>query len=561
MSYTINKTDGSTDIPGLSGGTLADGTRHLISDNGTYGITLIGRNSTNFGDAMNENFVHLLENFSNSVEPQRPLVGQLWFNSTENVMRVRTAINGVENWSSISGVTVISSRSALPGSPTTGSLWYTDDTDELFIYNGADLDKVGQDSENGLTNDTIEDTNGTSHSVLVVKIGGTTTAVFSNSDEFTPDAAIAGFTTIKKGWNILDTAKYNGTVENSEQLGGIDADNYLRSDEADSIAGKFTANSDDGIDVGAPNSTNTGNLPNLRIYTDGNHGHIKNRTVDGNLYLGINDGGNLKDVITIDGSSGNTTFTGQLNVDSLSVTGGLTLTGNAALPASEQIIIKDNSNGAAGAGPNFYLTFVDGQSGNHDVYTDDALTYNPSTNILNTTVTNVRINANNNNDERVYLTFVDGATGAQGLETDTGLYYSPRDNVLSTTSTMAQYADLAEKYSTDSEYISGTIMMINKKDNSELTIHSDSFSPVIGVVSTKPAYLMNSKAEGQKIALVGRVPIRVAGMVNKGDILHVDSYDDGVASIDGNGPSVGIALESNDLIEEKLVECYLHLNK
>ena len=67
---------------------------------------------------------------------------------------------------------------------------------------------------------------------------------------------------------------------------------------------------------------------------------------------------------------------------------------------------------------------------------------------------------------------------------------------------------------------------------------------------------MNADAEGQYIALKGRVPVRVVGAVRKGEAVYV--YNDGTASTSVNGGSiVGIALESNANEEEKLVECVL----
>jgi hypothetical protein len=78
----------------------------------------------------------------------------------------------------------------------------------------------------------------------------------------------------------------------------------------------------------------------------------------------------------------------------------------------------------------------------------------------------------------------------------------------------------------------------------------------IGVVSTDPAVMMNSDADGQYIGLKGRLPVRVIGPVNKGDAVFVD--ENGCASTAINGGSlVGIALETNNNEEEKLVECVL----
>jgi hypothetical protein len=172
-----------------------------------------------------------------------------------------------------------------------------------------------------------------------------------------------------------------------------------------------------------------------------------------------------------------------------------------------------------------------------------------------TEATNVTITANNTANETVYLTFVDGATGTQGLETDTGLSYNPSTNVLSTTASQAQYADLAEKYTTDQEYEVGTVMMVNTADVSEVTA-ANTGNIAVGVISGAPAYLMNADSEGQAVALKGRVPVKVAGEVSKGQAVYVD--DNGVATASNTGSDmVGIALESNGDSGVKLVECIL----
>ena len=172
-----------------------------------------------------------------------------------------------------------------------------------------------------------------------------------------------------------------------------------------------------------------------------------------------------------------------------------------------------------------------------------------------TEATNVTITANNTANETVYLTFVDGATGTQGLETDTGLSYNPSTNVLSTTASQAQYADLAEKYTTDQEYEVGTVMMVNTADVSEVTA-ANTGNIAVGVISGAPAYLMNADSEGQAVALKGRVPVKVAGAVSKGQAVYVN--DNGVATASNTGSDmVGIALESNGDSGVKLVECIL----
>ena len=133
-------------------------------------------------------------------------------------------------------------------------------------------------------------------------------------------------------------------------------------------------------------------------------------------------------------------------------------------------------------------------------------------------------------------------------------------NLFTGTATQAQYADLAEKYTTTEEYPVGTIMTIVKADmqesiDAEMEACGESEIPC-GVISDKPAYLMNASADGQAIALKGRVPTRVLGAVNKGDILYA-SYD-GVLIKEG-AQKVAIALTTSTIEEEKVVECMIIL--
>ncbi len=102
------------------------------------------------------------------------------------------------------------------------------------------------------------------------------------------------------------------------------------------------------------------------------------------------------------------------------------------------------------------------------------------------------------------------------------------------TATSAQYADLAEIYSSDKEYEPGTVVKIG--GSAEVT-ETDSFNDpeVFGVVSTNPAYLMNSEAEGVPVALSGRVPCKVEGRIKKGERV-----------VSGSKPGFAKALGSND---------------
>jgi len=157
--------------------------------------------------------------------------------------------------------------------------------------------------------------------------------------------------------------------------------------------------------------------------------------------------------------------------------------------------------------------------------------------------TAVTLNANNSNNETVYLVFSDTATGNQSLETDTGLSYNPSTNILSTTSTQARYADLAEIYGTDKLYEVGTVVMVGgEKEVTECFVGKRA----LGVISDRPAFLMNSQAKGQPVALKGRVKVKVVGAVKKGDELVAGNGGFATTISEQFTKVFAIALEDNE---------------
>ena len=124
------------------------------------------------------------------------------------------------------------------------------------------------------------------------------------------------------------------------------------------------------------------------------------------------------------------------------------------------------------------------------------------------------------------------------------------------TASKAYYADLAENYVADKEYPPGTVMMLGG-DREVTAAIGPATTKVVGVVSTAPAYLMNSGLEdGTPIALKGRVPCLVVGKVNKGDLL-VTSHIEGVATVTPHwigGAVIGKAIESSDNADVKIIE-------
>jgi len=166
--------------------------------------------------------------------------------------------------------------------------------------------------------------------------------------------------------------------------------------------------------------------------------------------------------------------------------------------------------------------------------------------------------ATTNTDFNIY--FASTTSGAlTAVKYDTALNYNPSTETLSATvfdgvSTTARYADLAENYLADQDYEPGTVVKVG--GSAEITEADTSAIALAGVISTAPAYLMNSALDGGlPVALQGRVPVKVKGLVNKGEVVYASN--NGLAKADSAGAMVGIALEDKTTADVGLVECLL----
>lgn len=203
MPVTINKTDGTV----LA--TLTDGAINVSAS----GLTLVGNLYRGYGEVINENFVKLLENFSNSSAPTVPLVGQLWYDTADKKIKVYRSTGFVPL-----GVTV--SSSAEPTAPTVGDLWWDTADRQLKLYNGTAWIVIspGYSTAQGISGaivETIRDTTTTDHTITKVYHGGTVIATFNKDNEYIPSLPITGFSQIKKGITLSSAAgiKLYGEVE------------------------------------------------------------------------------------------------------------------------------------------------------------------------------------------------------------------------------------------------------------------------------------------------------------------------------------------------------------
>ena len=274
------------------------------------------------------------------------------------------------------------------------------------------------------------------------------------------------------------------------------------------------------------------------------------------LNLNVDNDASVGSMLTVEGNI--TSTSGIINTTSLVVTNDTTLNGTTTINGSivvngvntqtlgtdaERIedgyfanIVVDTVEAANATIGNLTVTGttaglnVDGlQSSGDLVLTGGATIQVDST--IEGTVANVRTLSDTSSGTARYLTFAENDINntKQPLRTDSGLTYEPLHGDLATqgnitasifygVATSAQYADLAEMYSSDEQYDAGTVVMIG--GSAEVTAcDSDACADVFGVVSTAPAVLMNDKAEGVPVALQGRVPVKVLGPVKKGERL------------------------------------------
>ena len=143
-----------------------------------------------------------------------------------------------------------------------------------------------------------------------------------------------------------------------------------------------------------------------------------------------------------------------------------------------------------------------------------------------------------------------------------------RANVVHATSTSASYSDVAERFEADAPMAEGAVVSLG--GNAEITeTVSDLQDDVFGVVSTKPAYAMNVLAGNSDshpfVAMTGRTPVRVSGLVSKGQRLVASSVKGTARAVATNEAItpfhvIGRALESKTDAGIGLVNCVVRTN-
>ena len=477
--------------------TVEDGTVDQTTD-----LKFIGKNYAGYGEIQNENFLFLLENFSGANQPARPISGQVWFDSGTSKLKF---YDGTK-WRTTGGAEIGATE---PTGLATGDFWWDSGNDQLYVYNGTNFILIGpQNAGEGVTQmQSLEvlDSTSTTRGLITAVIEDETIFVVSPTQfdlNASETALIAqGFDRIVKGVTLRNTKLATGGVTSTTDRFHGTATN------AEKLGGIAAANF---VQTGAGNTVFASAV----------------ETPDDGVLIGESQDFQLKvDSNGFDGIIQNVTNNGVIKLKVTSGAGVLTHVGTVAatgiVPAADNTFTL----GSASFGwSNVYATNFTGEASKAATLRVGSDFRSASSSATNNTVA------------------VRDATGNIAA------------NLFQGTATQARYADLAEKYSTAEELPAGTAVAVCGHEDHEVAPASAS-DLCIGVVSTDPAYMMNSEADGQYIGLKGRLPVRVKGAIKKGQAVY--AFAEGVCTTLATTALVGVALESNVDEGEKLVECVL----
>ena len=333
MAYKLNKTDGSLLVD------LIDGT----IDTASTSLTLVGRNYTGYGESFNENFIKLLENFSNSNSPSNPMTGQLWWDTAEARLKV---FEGTV-FKAVGGPFVQKEEPNM----VAGDLWIDNVNNQLHFFDGVQKTLAGpiyteNQGESGFSVSSVRDIQDRERTVVNLMIGGTRVAVISNL-KFTPAAGfeIAGITgDIKKGINIIDKTNFifEGTADKAKSLlnsngATVVADDFLTASTNSTMQGALNVVNSAGITIG-PNA-------NEVLSVIGNSFVFANQQLDENVVFRVtstNAGSQQVDALFIDATNSRLGVFKTAPEYTLDVTGDLRITGNLLVEGTQASIDVNN---------------------------------------------------------------------------------------------------------------------------------------------------------------------------------------------------------------------------
>lgn len=296
MPYTISYTD----VANNGTITIEDNTL-----NNETSLKLPGRNTTAYGSAIAENFLHLLENFASTTEPSRAIEGQLWYDTTVG-SEVLKVYDGTR-WIPSGGLKKANAEPSVADSQI-GDLWADTDNQQLYLFTGSGWILVGPQFSDGLTTGvtptTVVGTDNNNYTIILVEVAAQPVAIIS-SQTFNPKIGIPGFSTVQAGINLSTrnitgdgVPKFYGTAEKAENLivnnTSVEAGQFLRKDDTNTTLFPINVANNTGVSYGINSELNIG--------VENQAGIIQNKIEGSSVDIRVRSGGASRTVMRIDGT-------------------------------------------------------------------------------------------------------------------------------------------------------------------------------------------------------------------------------------------------------------------
>lgn len=575
MAYTINLTNGTVFA------TIADGTTNTDSS-----VTLIGKNYAGYGQMIDDNFIQMLENFASAssggnptaAQLAAPLSGQLWWDSTNGVMKVYTGTG----WKIPTGST--SSSSTPSTSVKSGDLWFDTTNQQLKVYNGSSFIVVGpafssSQGTSGAIPLSINDSGGTPHVVVGMYAANTLVSITSPDATFTPAAPYStAFPQIFQGTTVYNSGVWAGNIAANTSITFTSAGSTTLTVGSTglSVAGTISAsgnitgaNVNTGGLISAIGNINGGNLNAANGVTAGTTvsavGNINGGNVNTTIVsaTGNINGGNVISSALVQGVT--VSASGNVQAGNLRTTGLASVTGNITsgnvmttiVSASGNITAAGNVSGSyflgngsqlTGLSAAVSVTKIENGTSKAEINASGgnlAVTIGGTANVMVVSTNTVAVP---NLSVTTNITTTSVGTGNIGSQAN------PFNTVFAKATT-AQYADVAERFAADEFLGPGTVVELGGQK--EITrVKQDLSEKVFGVISTRAAYLMNGMAGTDDthppVAMTGRVPVQTIGTIRKGDRLV--SAGNGIARAAQPGEATAFNVIGRALVDKTTSE-------
>lgn len=571
MAYKITKSDGS----------LLTNVQDYTTDTSTTSISILGRGAVNYGQALAENSIHMLENFASPTPPENPIVGQFWFHTLDNsdgsntksLMIAKVYVGGDEGepkgWKQIGGT---NASSEPPKNPYTGEMWFNGDSGTLYSWNGSEWYPMSATP----SQDAPKDANGN------LPVDGTTWLMLPEHMFWVYDSSLnspePSFTRIggkndgKKltgGWRLIGPQYPTGSGTGASYNIFKDANGNSHNVVVNYINGvPLSVDSDSNFTIPSadlPNFTTHNSSPGNIVISAGNNINDAFARLTGDTAKGIYNGTSTNTKHFDDLASSEFLGRGDTFLPTTPAADNITTFGStsarwsqtfsteffagASTPSSPDIssvnvigksysaqqadhftkpvnlVVSGDIDGNAsfdGSNPNVSLSVALSQGVQGRLGTIEGNISALQSGLVETTATAGNALTQAISDDR-YIQ-LNGGTGDHSVSGSIGSANSQFSAMYAAKfygeAVSADYSDLAECYAADAVYTPGTVMKIG--GNFEITPTTSKADPdVFGIVSTDPAYLMNaSKNQAENyhpIALSGRIPVRIVGPIKKGE--------------------------------------------